>query len=183
MSYPVDLEVVVFPAILPAPELRGRARALGGERPSRLPGRGHELLTLRRFRPGDDPRGIHWKQTARTGKLIFMERELEQSRRLTILFDNGVGEPAGSADEERFERLVSEAASAADHHLERGWEVQLVSRDGVVPYGRGRGHRLRILERLALVEPAPVSRRPLAGGDPGAAELRLGLAPERRAAV
>ncbi len=175
MRYRLDLEVLVLPEIYPASEVRGLAAAFSGDRSSRRAGRGHELLSLRRFRPGDDPRGIHWKQTARTGELIFMERETEDGRRLAILFDNGCGVLAGAGQRARFERLVSEAASAADHHLEKGFEVELVTREGTIPFGRGRAHKLRILEALALVEPVTPGAEPLVRADPSAPALALGM--------
>ncbi len=175
MRYRLDLEVLVLPEIYPASEVRGLAAARSGDRESRRAGAGHELLSLRRFRAGDDPRGIHWKQTARTGGLIFMERETEDARRLAILFDNGCGELANTAERARFERLVSEAASAADHHLEKGFEVELVTRGGAIPFGRGRAHKLRILETLALVEPVEPGPEPLALADSGSPVLRLGM--------
>jgi len=151
--HPVDLEMLVYPEIYPSEVKRQRAAGRAGEEPSRQSGWGHELLTLREFRAGDDPRGIHWKQSARTGQMVYMEREAERGQRVSILFDNAVGELADRPAERRFERLVSEAASSAVHHLEHGFDVQLVTRDEVVPFGRGRAHRLRLLEALALIEP------------------------------
>jgi uncharacterized protein (DUF58 family) len=153
LRYRVAGELLVFPAILPAAELRLAGVAAGDERRVRKVGRGHELFALRRFRRGDDPRGIHWKQSARTGSLVYLEREAEEGKRLTVVLDNGVAPLAGVAAERRFEVLVSRAASVAHHHLSNGWEVELRLRDGGVGYGRGRSHRLRILEALALVEP------------------------------
>lgn len=153
LRYRVEGELLVFPAILPAAELRLAGATAGDEQQLRRVGRGHELFLLRSFRPGDDPRGIHWKQTARTGSLVYLEREAEEGKRLSVVLDNGVAPLAGGAAERRFEELVSRAASAAHHHLARGWEVELLLRRGGVGFGRGRSHRLRILEALALVEP------------------------------
>ncbi len=170
--HPIDLEVLVFPEIYPSEVRRLNAAGRAGEQTTQSPGWGHELLTLREFRPGDDPRGIHWKQSARTGRLIYQEREAEQGKRLSIIFDNAVGELHDSAAERRFERLVSEAASSAAHHLENGYEVQLVTRQEVLPFGSGRGHRLRILETLALIGPYPRESSPLRGPEPAPLEFR-----------
>lgn len=170
--HPVELEVLVFPEIYPS-EVGGlNATGRIGDQTSRSAGWGHELLTLREFRPGDDPRGIHWKRSARTGQMVYMEREAERGKRLSIVFDNAVGELTDRAAERRFERLVSEAASSAAHHLEHGYEVQLVTRDQVLPFGRGRAHRLRILEALALIGPHPRETSPLRGPEPTPLEFR-----------
>ncbi len=159
----VDLDVLVLPEIVASAAGRPMAVGRAGEQASRQAGWGHELLTLRELRPGDDPRGIHWKQSARTGRMVYMEREAERDKRLSIVFDNAVGELVGAAAEARFERLVTEAASAAAHHLECGYEVELVTRQGVLPFGRGKAHRLRILEALALIGPCPRQASPLIG--------------------
>jgi uncharacterized protein (DUF58 family) len=132
-------EMLVFPQLFAAGvDLPGRESKLG-EHPSRRRGRGHELFNLRRFQAGDDRRGIHWKQTARTGELIYMEREAERGRRLSIVLDNGVGELAGEGDRRRFESLVSEAATAAHEGLRIGYEVELRTRSGQVPLAAVRG--------------------------------------------
>jgi uncharacterized protein (DUF58 family) len=182
MRYAIGVELLIFPEILPVGVDVTRQTGHIGDEPSRTAGWGHELLSLRRFRGGDDPRGIHWKQTARTGGLVFMEREAEEGRRLSILLDNAVGRLDGPGEEDRFERLVSEAASAAVHYLKGGFEVELITRRNTLPFGRGRIHQLRVLEALALLEPVPVEKTPLGHFAPQASELRLGFAP-RGAAV
>ena len=179
VRYRVGVEVLVFPEIFPAASTRPAGAYRAGHDPSRRSGSGHDLPSLRTFRRGDDPRGIHWKQTARTGQLIFMEREAEKNRRLSILFDNGVGELADPALVLRFERLVSEAATAALDHLARGFDVELVTRDGTLGFAGGPRQRLAILETLALIAPGARRPEPLRSSDAGAPQLRLHLEPER----
>jgi uncharacterized protein (DUF58 family) len=173
--YPVEMEILVYPELYPAAAAGIEESGDLGSSAARRAGWGHDLHALRRFRPGDDPRGIHWKQTARTGHMIFREREAENARRLAILFDNGVGPLADAAAAERFERLVSEAATAAVDHLARGFEVELVTRDRVWPFSSGARHRRALLEALALVEPRPREGTPLAASDPRAPTLRLAM--------
>lgn len=175
LRHPVALELLVFPELfaaagpLPAPTAR-----LGDEL-ARRAGWGHDLFALRPFRHGDDPRGVHWKQSARTGSIVFKERRAEESRRLSIVFDNAA-EPATDADRARFERLVSEAATAAVVYLERGYEVELLTRDLHLPFAAGRRQRHGVLEALALVEPVATGAHELLGSPtPGAPELRLAL--------
>ncbi|MGE5233629.1 MAG: DUF58 domain-containing protein [Acidobacteriota bacterium] len=174
LRYPLALDLLVFPELFPPGTAPIAASRRSGEESMRRVGRGHELHALRAFRPGDDPRAIHWKQTARTGTMIFMEREAEESRRLMVVFDNAVGklDEPGRA---RFERLVSEAATAAADGLQRGFEVELVTRERVVPFGRGQRQRWAILEALALIEPTARSRAPLVGDDARAAQLRFSM--------
>lgn len=176
MRYPVGSELLVFPEILAAPTEALRPTGRAGELAAEKAGSGHELFSLRTYRRGDDRRGIHWKQTARTGELIFMEREEEKGNRVSIELDNAVGELASPEDEERFERLVSQAATAGCHYLAQDYEVELRTRSGSVPYGRGRRQRQRILEHLALLEAAPATGAPLGRGDAESPTLRLDLA-------
>jgi len=96
-------------------------------------------------------------------------------RRLSILFDNGVGELADAARRERFERLVSEAATAAVDHLARGYEIELVTRERVLGFAAGHRQRLAALELLATIEPVARRREPLHAGDPRAPQLRIHL--------
>jgi uncharacterized protein (DUF58 family) len=177
LRYPMGRELLVFPELYAAGSPRLGEAGRWGDEPTRRGGWGHELHALRAFRPGDDPRSIHWKQTARTGARIFMEREVEESRRLAIVLDNATGEVRGPA-EARFEHLVSEAATAAVDCLQRGYEVELLTRDARLPFASGPRQRWAVLEALALVEARPRSREPLLGSDPRAAELRLSMEPE-----
>jgi uncharacterized protein (DUF58 family) len=187
VRYPVDLEVLVFPEIFPAGASELEEVDQLGEESARRAGAGHGLFALRQYRRGDDPRGIHWKQTARTGSMIYMERESERSRRLSILFDNGVGELSEPASQERFERLVSEAATAALDHLARGYEVELVTRDQVLGFSGGPRQRLAILEALALIAARPRRSETLVSSDPRAPQMRVHMESEhggaRRAAA
>lgn len=174
VRYRVDFETLVFPELFPAAGLRPEESETTGDDTSRRLGWGHDLHALRAFRRGDDPRAIHWKQTARTGELIYTERAAERSHRLSILFDNGVGEiKEDAALQSRFERLVSEAATAAVDHLARGYEVELVTRDRTLAFAGGARQRLAVLEALALIQPVPRSGETLVSADPRAPQLRL----------
>ncbi len=178
--YRADAEFLVYPEIYsPAPSpvtQLGRA----GDEPTRRRGWGHDLLGLRAYRHGDDPRCVHWKQSARTGDLIFKERETEENRRLQIVFDNAVGELTRASERQRFERLVSEAATAALDHLDRGFEVALLTRDVDLPFAGGWRQRHRVLEALALIEPRREDRRRLAPAGTEPHHLRLTMEPRAR---
>lgn len=175
--YPVDLEVLVYPELYPGSTEQIDDSSRLGEEPVRRAGRGGDLHALRPFQAGDDPRNIHWKRSARTGQLVFQERTAEENRRLSVILDNAGTNRPSEADLERFERLVSEAATLAVDHLARGFEVELVTRDERLAYGTGRRHRRAMLESLALVEAAPraTNAEILQPGDPAAALARFAL--------
>jgi uncharacterized protein (DUF58 family) len=168
MRYRSDVELLVYPQLLEASAAKYRGAGPVGEHPSQRPGGGHELHTLRKFRFGDDRRGIHWKQTARTGELIFMEREAERGQRVSLLFDNAVSGSDDPEAAEAFEIAVSEVATAAHHLNERGFEIELITRGEIVGFGRGPRQRQRMLRSLALISAVSNGGQPLVGSDPSA---------------
>ena len=178
MRYRTDAEVLVFPELYPAATVAPERATTRGDGFAQRVGWGHDLHSLRAFRHGDDPRRIHWKQTARTGAMVYTEREAEEGKRLSIVFDNAVGELPTADARARFERLVSEAATAAVDYLARGFEVELVTREERLPFAGGPLQRRSILESLALVQAAPLAERPLLGA-PDAPQLRLAMEPAR----
>jgi uncharacterized protein (DUF58 family) len=182
---PVVVDLVVFPELFSAASLDLEVAYDFGSQGARRAGWGYDLFALRAFREGDDRRAIHWKRSARTGSLVYMEREAEQSRRLAVILDNAVAASGDATIDQRFERLVSEAATASIDFIERGYEVELVTRSGTLPFASGAQQRWQVLDVLALLEPVvlePGRASPLrsSGNVP---ELRLGLdrPAERRA--
>ena len=175
MRYRVDQDLLVFPEIRASVEFRQKGLGGAGEQPARRVGVGPELHSLRAFRDGDDRRGVHWKRTARTGEMVYMEREAETGERLSVVLDNGVGELGTPAEEDAFEALITDAATATHYYLERNFEVELVTRNEVIGFGRGRAHRRRILEALALLPAVALQPYPLAGSDPATPALVLDL--------
>ncbi len=92
--------------------------------------------------------------------MIYMEREAEQRRRVSIVLDNAL-DLSDVRARDRLEERISEAASVAVEYLKDGFEVELVSRTAQVPFGSGRRQRRVLLEALALLEAAAPTARPL----------------------
>jgi uncharacterized protein (DUF58 family) len=168
-------EVIVYPALVPVSPavLRGLPARHGPGFPQ-VRSRDGEFFGLRDFRPGDDPRDIHWRTTARRGVPFVRESEDDEGNEATIVFDNAAG-----ASPEAFEAAVSQAASYALALLGRGFRVALVLRGAALPADGGPAQATRILRALAVVEPAPTDA-PLDVRRSGAARLhvRPGAAPE-----
>jgi uncharacterized protein (DUF58 family) len=181
LRYPVASEVLVFPELFAPGDVELAPAGAAGDREASRAGWGHELHALRDFRQGDDPRGIHWKKSAQMRGLVYQEREAEETMRLSILLDNQVGVRRREGTAGRFEQLISEAATAAVDHLDRGFEVELVSRTARVEFGSGPVQRRRILESLALLDVVAGPTGPLICGDAAARQLRLCLEPETEA--
>jgi len=168
--------VLVYPAVRPLARHEVPAALASGWRERHRRGRGAGLYNLRQYRPGDDPRLLHWKTSARTGDLILGEREAEERPQVRLILDD----PAPEAAPEAVERDLSYAASVAAHAIRRGAAVELVMGDGVLPFGTGEAHLDRLLERLALYTP-PAAARPARATANAAREVRMRLGAGRGA--
>ncbi|MEX2147562.1 MAG: DUF58 domain-containing protein [Candidatus Rokuibacteriota bacterium] len=144
----LETEVIVFPALRPAPAARLREVAAGGPRLSRRRGRGHDLFNLREYHPGDDERLIHWRVSAKTRTLMVREMEADTTDDVRIVLGGAASDAA------RVEQAVSEAASLAVHLVRAGGRVELAAPGLLVPLGRGAAHTRRLLTALALWQPA-----------------------------
>ena len=147
-SRPLDVlgEMVVFPRIVPAPRLSPRSLAHAGEQPEDRIGVGLEVHSLRDHRPGEDARSIHWKSTARAGRLIAVDREQERRKRVCVVLDQRRFQ--GDA----LDRAVEEAAAVVVRELDGGAEVSLAVAGQFLAAGSGETHRCAALRLLALLD-------------------------------
>jgi uncharacterized protein (DUF58 family) len=143
-------EVIVYPALVPVSSavLRGLPVRHAGSR-QKWRSRDGDFFGLRDFRPGDDPRDIHWRTTAKRGTPFVRENEDDEGSEASVVLDNAPG-----AAPEAFETAVSEAASYALALLARGYRVSLVLRGAMLAADTGPAQATRILRALALVDPA-----------------------------
>jgi uncharacterized protein (DUF58 family) len=144
-------DLYVYPALIPPPEalLRGLPAYPAPGR-SFAPSRQGEFRGLRAFRPGDDPRDIHWRSSARRGMPLVREKEDDETRQATVILDN---DPEAAADGAAFERAVSEAAGVCVELARRGFSVGLAVRGGEVRADVGGAQAERILRALAVIAP------------------------------
>lgn len=180
--HPMADERLVYPAparVLPVPP--DPRQAEGGDPHSFLRGRGPEIRNLREAGFGDDPRDVHWPQTARQGKFIVKERASEEGRDALVALDVVRPEGAPPSWDAAFERAVSEAAGLALQLLARGNRTGLLLGDTLVPPGAGPAHRRGLLRALALVTTSgkPAAPRALPAN---VAVFRAGTGPKGRAA-
>ncbi len=147
--------ILVYPAPLPGP-LGGREGDEENQGENRFVGRGREgeVFQLRDFRDGDDTRQVHWKQTARQQRMILVERRRAVDRPMIIRIDPCVADPSDPETLRIFERRISAATAAVLRRLDRGESVSLAIGDTVFPSEHRRVGARRLLEPLALVQPA-----------------------------
>jgi uncharacterized protein (DUF58 family) len=171
--HPVNEERVVFPSpaavSFPPPEAR---EAVDDGIDPRRKGRGAEILKLREAVPGDDPRDIHWPQTARQGRPIVKERASELGREIVVHLDTERPGAAGPEWDAAFEEAVRQAAGLALKFLSRGERVGLLCGELFVPPAMGPIHRSTLLTALALARAGDRGPLPLAL-PPGVALYRV----------
>ncbi|MFH1177625.1 MAG: DUF58 domain-containing protein [Acidobacteriota bacterium] len=159
---PQNAEVLVFPRRFPGAAARFSEIAAMPARVRRdRRERGGDIDQLREFRTGDDRRDIHWKQSARQGRLIVVERREPARTSRFLALDRQIARRDDGRLRERFEDLVSEVASAAVARLRREEAVGLVLGSSVIPAGSGWRHARRLLTALALVEAVGPGEDPL----------------------
>jgi uncharacterized protein (DUF58 family) len=164
-SKPIDApsELVVFPQKVAPPELHtDRLMRQGDEGTSRV-GVGQEVHSLRDHRPGEDVRAIHWRTSARIGRLIGIDREQERRRRVCVVLD----QRALSGDS--LEHAVEDAAALFERELDQGGDVGLALSGETLPAASGAAHRAAGLSLLALLEVREGTSAPIP--DPHASSL------------
>ncbi|MEM1446831.1 MAG: DUF58 domain-containing protein [Planctomycetota bacterium] len=139
------------------------------------PGGSDEFFGLREYRPGDSPRMIDWKRTAKAGKLVAREMTMPRPPSMSLVLDLretppiGVGSKkptkkglveAAASGRQLEERAISLTASMICDAYLRGFRVGLrVLGPECAVYAPRHSliHRTRLLEALAELD---LSRKP-----------------------
>lgn len=122
-SDPVEL-FVHPPTVRLRPSAAGLVRDLEGEVTKAITSNDLAFHALRPYEPGDDRRYVHWRTTARTGRL--MVRQFNETRRSQLVLLH-FPEERGYASEGEFELGVSVLASIAQQVLRDGTKVRIAS--------------------------------------------------------
>ncbi len=117
LRFAVPQQIRVYPdlsAVERYGALRVRNRLIeAGLRRMRLRGTGTELENLREWTPGDQFRSIEWKATARRGRLMVAEYEVERSQNVMIVLDAGRLMTPRVDEQRKFDYAVTAALSVA----------------------------------------------------------------------
>ncbi len=117
-----------------------------------------EFRNLREYRPGDNPRLIAWRATAKHGELMVKELEDDLSKRVTIFLESRLEPGSRNLERLRLERTISFAATLIERLARRRCWIG-VYLFGPKPLhltaGRGGRHLNRVMRGLALLTPTP----------------------------
>jgi uncharacterized protein (DUF58 family) len=156
VSSPID--IIVYPKVEPTEQFYEVLPLLSGEMASFFRGRGHELHSLREYRPNDSVRFVDWKVTAKSGRMMVREFAREDERRVMLVLDPLIG-PAGHGSEgsnqkhlEQFERAVSMAACIAWHFSEIHSAMQFRTDRYATPMAPAGEIIYDALRQLALIQ-------------------------------
>ncbi|MFM7320691.1 MAG: DUF58 domain-containing protein, partial [Armatimonadota bacterium] len=161
---PCASQVVVHPAPLPGFE-RG---AWGGgpigvrERDGTARrGEGLEFHGVRDYRPGDSRRRVHWRTSAKRGRLAVVEFEKAFRQDLLLAIDLGPDCAVGAGRETPLEHAIKAAATLIDRTLSQGGGVVLATAQGTARIHAGRAdtdvQRFHVFDLLARLVPGNVS--------------------------
>ena len=126
-----------------------------GIRALRRRGEGRSFAGLREYVPGDDPRYIDWKSTARHERMMLREFSIERSQTVITLVDCGRAMTQMAGDFARIEHVLSAALLLTDVAAVSGDQVGALAFDdsvrAFVPPQRGRAALGAVREALSGV--------------------------------
>lgn len=131
----------------------------GSPRPAAPTAHGEDFFTMREYQPGDDLKKVHWRSTARLGRLMIRQEEHRALGRATVVVDDRGAVHASIPGRPDFERVVESAASLVNLFVRHEFAVRLLFASGPPGspedrFGKGQEHERRLLERLAVAEPS-----------------------------
>ena len=134
-----------------------RTKVYAGTIPARAGGSGTEFFGVRGYQPGDSPRVINWRASARSVENLY-SNEFQQERvaDVGIVLDGRLRTNQFAHGHSLFEHSVGAAAALADALLAQGNRVGLLVYASFLGWtfpGYGKVQRERILHSLAHAKP------------------------------
>lgn len=116
-------------------------------------GAGIEPRGVREYRSGDPLRHVHWRSTARTGKVVVKEFEAGSQATVALLIDRKKGHDVGKGAETSLEIMVGHAAFLVETLLRQGVRVLLPQIDPEAPnHANVQERTVEAMRALALLE-------------------------------
>jgi uncharacterized protein (DUF58 family) len=161
---PAPFTVIAYPASRPLSLAHRRGLASGAiASANRLDEDVTRYRSLREYVPGDEPRRISWKVSARLGGLFSVEYAPSISVPALILLDLAEPDYPVAHRQAMMERAIETAASLVTHYASLKQPVGMVAAAGIpgregfpsLALRGGPEHAVAILETLARIRPHP----------------------------
>ncbi len=107
----IPSEILIYPYYHPIDRLRLLETRELAERQTTRVGVGTQVVGTREYRTGDSLRQVHWRSTARTGKLVVKEFAEEDQPSLGVVLDLETSSSVGRGKYSTFETAIRLAAS------------------------------------------------------------------------
>lgn len=145
--------LLVRPRTVPLPVLpAGRTHHLEGPTSDTAEDGTLTFHSLREYVLGDDMRRVHWRSSARTGRLMVRRMIDVSLPTTTVVLDTG----QNAYQDGSFETAVDVAASVAEAAARSHFPVRLLTGAGLLPLGEGHDPSAdHVLDRLSLVAAEP----------------------------
>lgn len=148
--------VLVLPRVHLVAQLPPQVQGLLGSASLHRKGTGQEFFGLRAYVPGDPVRSVHWKRSAREGRLISREFEADASPMVRLWLNREAAEPRDEGLARQFDRCVDLCASLLTHLSRAGYDLQVSGAGlaiGVSANGDGLTAALHALAVVELCDP------------------------------
>ena len=164
-SFHATSTLVVTPKIVALPRPAARGSGLGeGDGMQTISAIGEDDAAPRTYHDGDSLHRVHWKSTARYGRLMVRREEHQRRNSASVFLDTRGCAHSGRGAASSFEVAVSAAASIDAHLSGEGFAVRLITEaDEIAPRGTFSD---TLQDMLTVITP---SRK--TGLGPGTAEL------------
>jgi len=157
---PVAVNVCVYPRFSTADEFHLLARISRRDedvrRPRRVHGRGTDFESLSPYYPGEDPRMIDWKVSAKRGHLVTRNLQTERGQQISVMIDGGRLMALKIGEFSRFEHALNATVMLSYVAQKRGDAIAVSTFsdrvESFVPPTRGASIMPRVMEWLSTVE-------------------------------
>lgn len=151
---PVHGQLYVVPNVLRLKRVAirtRRTRLYAGNIPARVGGSGTEFFGVRNYQPGDSPRAINWRASARHTGMYSNEFQQERVTDVGIVLDARRQSNVFASDRSILDHSIMAAAALADVFLSQGNRVGMLIQSNTLTWsfpGYGKVQRERIMRTL-----------------------------------